>query len=186
MSRHKGKRVEKVQLDDGRRVRVRPIRPDDIDELRRAIAEADPDTLRQRFLGGRPPETDEELRRLVEVDHVRREAFVALGPHGRGVGIARYEGLADGRSAEVAVAVDPDWRGVGLATALLTRLMRAALRNGITTIRADYYAANSDVDDLMARAGQVSERHLQAGVVEEEVRVNPDAFTTDEMSRDSA
>lgn len=174
--------VERVRLTDGRVVHVRPIRPDDLDELRRAIRDADPETLRSRFLGGRPPQTDEELRRLVEVDHVTREAFVALTPEGRGVGIARYEGLPDGRSVDVAVAVDPEWRRVGLATALLTRLMRAALKQGLSIVHADYFAANRDIADLMRRAATTEERHVCDGVVEETAVLDPEVLDDEAFS----
>lgn len=163
--------LELVTLADGRAVGVRPIGPSDLDELRRAIGEADPDTIRRRFLGGRAPRTEAELRRLVTVDHVGREAFVAFGPDGRGVGIARYEALPDGASAEFAVAVDPQWRHVGLATSLLTRLMRAALRNGITTIHVDFLAANREVAQLVRDAG--GRPTVEAGVAQDDLLIDP-------------
>jgi hypothetical protein len=46
---------EDVVLDDGRQVHVRPIRPDDLEDLVAAIQHADADTLRRRFLGGGAP-----------------------------------------------------------------------------------------------------------------------------------
>lgn len=146
-----------TSLADGRQVFVRQVRPTDIDELRRAIRDADPDTIRQRFLGGRPPQTDAELRRLVELDHRTREAMAAFTAEGRGVGIARYELLPGGTCADVAVAVDPEWRRVGLARTLLTRLLTSALNNGISTIHVDYAATNQDVRDLIHTVSGVTE-----------------------------
>jgi RimJ/RimL family protein N-acetyltransferase len=166
--------TEPVTLADGRLVHVRPIAPSDLEELRRAIENADPETLRMRFLGGRPPQTDEELRHLVDLDHKRREAVVALDDDGHGVGIARYETLSDEHTAEVAIAVDPAWRRVGLATSLLARLLRTALRNGITTIHADYFATNRDVADLVRLAGHEPTTHMSGGVVDEEVSIDRD------------
>ena len=160
---------ERVELADGRRVWIRPVRPSDIDELRRAIGEADAETLRMRFLGGRPPSTDAELRRLVELDHRSREAMAAFTAEGRGVGIARYETVPGTRSAEFAVAVDPQWRRVGLASALLTRLLRAALRNGITTVHVEYFAGNQDVADLVRRSGGESSTQVDHDVVAADV-----------------
>lgn len=167
---------EVVILDDGRDVVVRPIRIEDMAELRHAIDSADPETLRRRFLGGRPPRTDAELRHLVDVDHVTREAFVALAPDGHGVGIARYERLPDPTCAEVAVAVDPEWRHVGLATQLLRRLMQIALRNGIHRVQAWYYASSVDVADLLRRAGTSSRRELANGLVSETIAVDATAI----------
>ena len=141
-----------VMLADGRTVNLRPIVPADIDELRRAVAEGDPQTLHDRLLGGRPPQTDEEFTKLVTVDYDRRFAMVALTPDRHGVGVARYEASPGGRSAEVAVAVDPQWRHVGLATALLRLLGEAALGNGITRLTAEFLRANVDVGALLADA----------------------------------
>lgn len=136
-------------LADGREVHIRPIVPDDVHELKRAVAEADAETLYNRFLGGRPPKTDEEFAHLVEVDYARRFAVVALDHTGHGVGIARYETLPDGHSAEVAVAVDPAWRRVGLATTLLRVLGAAAVEHGIEQLGVEFLLANVDVRSLL-------------------------------------
>lgn len=151
-----------VVLRDGREVHLRPILPRDIDELRRAIAEADAETIRSRFLGGRPPQTEAELAHLVTVDYDRR--FAIVGHAGdRGVGIARYEAGAEGSRAEVAVVVDPAWRQVGLATALLSLLGEAALEHGIEEFSVEYVLANVDVTTLLAdsRLPVVVRRHDQ-------------------------
>jgi acetyltransferase len=142
---------------DGRTVLVRPILPEDEAELRRAVAGADPETLRRRFLGGRPPQTDADFAHLVQVDYRSRLAVVALGPDGQGVGLARYETLPGdgepGTAAEVAVAVDPAWRHVGLATVLLRALAEGAQRAGIRRFQAEFFADNVDISDLLAEAG---------------------------------
>ena len=164
--------AEPFVLADGRQVWVRPVRPSDLAELRRAIREADAETLRMRFLGGRAPQTEQELRYLVEVDHRSREAIAAFAENGRGVGIARYESEPESSVAEFAVAVDPGWRRVGLATALLTRLLAAALRNGITTIHVDYFATNHDVADLIRRSGGQLKTDLEGGVVDVELETS--------------
>ena len=87
------------------------------------------------------------------VDYNRRMAVVALGPDGPGVGIARYEALGDTDTAEVAVAVDPAWRHVGLATALVQLLAAAAVGNGLRHFTAEFFADNRDVTDIIAEAG---------------------------------
>jgi hypothetical protein len=99
--------VTDLQLADGRRVQVRPIRPEDAPALRNAIAEANGETLRSRFLGANLEVNDQMLRHLVEVDYRYRLALVAWDSPGQGVGIAHYEGIAGSDIAEVAVAVSP-------------------------------------------------------------------------------
>lgn len=141
-----------LTLADGRQVHLRPIVPEDIDELRIAVAEADAETIHSRFLGGRPPVTDEEFEHLVRVDYDRRFAVVALSASRRGVGIARYEATADSNCADVAVAVEPGWRHVGLGTAMLRLLGDAALANGIDHFSVEFLSDNIEVTSIMSES----------------------------------
>lgn len=158
-------------LEDGRVVHLRPIVPDDLDELRNAVAEADSASLHDRFLGGRPPSTDEEFQRLVCVDYDRRFAVVALSQSGRGVGIARYDAADGGTRAEVAVAVDPGWRRVGLATALLRLLGEAAIDHGIDTFTLLFVVDNVDVSSIMRESHLPFVLHRSQDVIEAEVDI---------------
>lgn len=152
-------------LRDGRAVQVRPVLPSDAGELAAAIAQADPETLHSRFLGGRPPRTEEEVRHLVELDYVGRFAVAAFDENDHGVGIARYE--RDGLDvAEVAVAIDPSWRQVGLATRLLELLGARAQECGIDRFRVSFFADNVDVLDLVAAAQLPQARREGEGVVD--------------------
>jgi GNAT superfamily N-acetyltransferase len=154
-----------VLLRDGRDVAVRPVLPSDAPALAAAIAHADPETLRSRFLGGRPPHGRDEIRHLVELDYVDRFALAAFGPDGEGVAIARYE--RDGPDiAEIAVAVDRQWRQVGLATRLLQLLAERAEECGIRRFRASFFADNVDVGDMFTAAHLPERRSADAGVVD--------------------
>ena len=53
----------------------------------------------------------------------------------------------------MAVAVKPQWRRIGLATVLLSRLQDAARANGIRILRADFLAENEAARGLISRAG---------------------------------
>lgn len=141
-----------IRLRDGRSVWVRPILPSDAPELAEAFRTADPDTLHRRFLGSPPHPTARLLTRLTTVDYVQRFALVARDPaSGKGVAIARYEPVAEG-VAEVAVVVDPAWRRVGLASALVRLLGEAALDRGVHEFTAAYLAENRPVEALLAHA----------------------------------
>lgn len=139
-------------LDDNRRVFVRPIRPGDAAELRRALSAADDQTLHARFLGS-PPRREVSIRRLVEVDYVNRLALVAFAPDGTGVGVARYEDAPGSDTAEVAVVVDAGWRRVGLGKLLLRELGEAALRRGIRRFSALVLADNTSVLAVLRASG---------------------------------
>jgi GNAT superfamily N-acetyltransferase len=135
-------------LRDGRRVFVRPILPGDSAAIARAIRYADPETLYRRFLAERPHITPALLDRLTIVDYVHRLALVAADPlTSTGVAVARYSEVEPG-VAEVAVVVDPGWRRLGLATALIGMLGRAGLRCGVRTFTAYHLAENRAVSAL--------------------------------------
>ena len=158
-----------LELVDGRRVHLRPVVPQDVHELARAIARSDPDTLRRRFLGGAAPRSLPELQRLVSVDYDRRYALAAFDQDGTGVGIARYEGESTWPAVELAVAVDPAWRGVGLGRELVRGVVRRAAERGATRLTADFFADNREVLSLLAEARLPERRRACAGVVEDEL-----------------
>jgi RimJ/RimL family protein N-acetyltransferase len=160
-------------LRDGRGVDVRPIVPEDAAELAEAIRTADADTLYRRFLGGAPPLTPRLLEYLTVLDYRTRLALVARDPvTGRGVAVARYDLIGPG-TAEAAVAVGPDWRRAGLATALLRVLGEGALRQGIHTFTAYALAGNRPVSALIAEAGGSS--IIKEGIAELEVSLAGEA-----------
>ncbi len=158
-------------LADGRAVFVRPIQAGDADEMRRALETADPDTLRARFMGS-APHTDAAVRRLVEVDYVHRLALVAFTRDGTGVGIARYEGREGSDAAEVAVAVDHDWRRVGLGGLLLRELGEAALLRGIRQFTALVHVDNTPALALLRATGLPHSMRSQDGSSEIEIELS--------------
>jgi GNAT superfamily N-acetyltransferase len=142
-----------LRLSDGRTVSIRPIVPADQVRLTHAIRTADPDTVHRRFLGAPPHITAALLTHLCTVDYRNRFALVAADPQtDAGAAIARYEATEDG-IADVAVAVDPAWRRIGLARALIEMLAEAALDRGIHTFSAYYMAQNRPVTALLDLAG---------------------------------
>jgi RimJ/RimL family protein N-acetyltransferase len=168
----------RLRLRDRRSVVIRPVIPADSAELAAAIRAADPDTLRRRFLGGSPHPTAEQVERLTTLDYVHRFALAAADERsGTGVAIARYEAIKDG-VAEVAVAVDPAWRRVGLATALVEMLAHAALNRDIHEFGAIYLAENRPIAALLATTGAVERQRIRQGIAEVAValdRVQVDA-----------
>lgn len=142
----------RVLLSDGRDVFIRPVRVTDAEEMRRALADADVETLHARFLGA-PPRGEAAIHRLVDLDFVHRLALAAFAPDGHGVGIARYGCETGSRSAEVAVVVDPGWRRVGLGSQLLRELGEAAARRNINRFTALALADNAPVLALLRASG---------------------------------
>lgn len=164
-----------ILLTDGRRAHLRPVVPQDEADLTMAISHADPDTLRRRFLGGAPPSSPQLLKRLVTVDYKHRFALVALDDRGTGIGIARYEGERTWPTVEIALAVDPAWRGVGLGRELAKRVVQRATEQGAERLTADFYDDNVQVLGLLAEAHLLENRTLAHGVVADEVQLDSQA-----------
>ena len=156
----------RLMLRDGRSVWVRPIIPADAPHLADAIMSANADTLRGRFLGGAPRVTPALLTHWTALDYVRRFALGAADPvTSRGIAVARYEPLDEG-VAEIAVVVDPAWRRLVLATALIELLAEAALERGIHAFAATYLAENRPVAALLDLAGAAGRQRIRQGIAE--------------------
>lgn len=162
-----------VVLSDGRVAHLRPVVPEDVGQLAAGIARADAETLRRRFLGGGPPTSRQVLLRLVTVDYVHRFAIAAFAPDGTGAGIARYEGERTWPAVEVAVAVDAQWRSVGLGSELMRDVGRRAVEQGATSLTADFYSDNRRVLDLLRDAGLPERRVADRGVTQDVIALDP-------------
>jgi GNAT superfamily N-acetyltransferase len=180
----------RIRLRDGRTVGIRPLIPADAPLLAEALITADPETLRRRFLGAPPRISPALMARLTTLDYVRRFALAAADEHtGRGVAIARYEDMGDG-VADVAIVVDPAWRRVGLATALIELLAKAALDRGIREFSACYLAENRPVAALLGLTGGgrqlIHEGIAEAMVTLDRDRVDAAVRTLASAPRDAA
>ncbi len=147
--------VEEVELRDGVRVRLRPIRPADKDKLAEGLARLSPQSRYLRFFTDKERLTAAELRYFTEVDG---EDHFALGVstidedggEGQGVGIGRFVRLSgEPTVAEPALAVVDEMHGRGLGRLLMLRLIAAATERGIDTFRCDFLAVNQTMGDLL-------------------------------------
>ena len=129
--------------DEGRTLTQRPIRPDDVERLERMFGRLSEQTVYRRFLTPIPKVRPWALRHLATVDHLDRDAVVAL--HGDEiVGVARYDRPrdGDGTTAEVAVLVEDAWQHHGVARWLLRTLAKTARQRGIGELTATVLAEN--------------------------------------------
>jgi RimJ/RimL family protein N-acetyltransferase len=161
-----------TKLRDGSTVTIRPLEPGDGDRIREVWDGMSELTRRLRFLSPANEISDEDLRYLVEVDHRRHEALIALDDAGRGVAVARYVRVPrDRTTAELAVVVVDGWHRRGLASALLDQLSDRALANGIERYSAIVSEDNEVVLDALERAGAARGGDAEQGEVELTVAV---------------
>jgi GNAT superfamily N-acetyltransferase len=162
-----------VRLRDGSHVRLRPIRPDDKDQLERGFERLTPESRYRRFLCPMNALTDQMLEYLTEVDHHDHEAIVALeDKSGDGVGVARYVRHVDRPDvAELAVTVMDDWQGRGVGTLLVQVLSARARAEGLKAFSALCLASNEEMLDLLEGLGPVQVVDRSSGTVEVEMPI---------------
>jgi RimJ/RimL family protein N-acetyltransferase len=153
---------------NARQVEIRPIEPDDKDELARGFDRLSERSRYRRFLSPRGKLTQAELRYFTEVDHHDHEALVAVDPKtGEGVGVARFvRSTEDPTLAELAVAVVDDWQGRGVGSLLTAELAERAREEGIACFTALALAENEAMLGLLGELGEVRAGPTQLGTVE--------------------
>ena len=147
--------TRRLTLRDGRVVDVRPVERSDREGLAAAVQRLSDETRYLRFATAKPRLTKRELDFLVDVDHHRHEAIVAIDPTTmRGVAAVRYIQIpGEPEVAEIAATVTDDWQGRGLGTALLARLAARAREEGYAAFRASVLASNDRSIAMLLAAG---------------------------------
>ena len=146
-------------LTDGREVVIRPMNPGDADAERAFITALSPRARRLRFQEQFVAPDEALVNRLVDVDHLNDEAFVALDGDSATasiVGVSRYAVGSDPLACEIAVTVLDDWQGHGLGTLLMQRLIDAARGRGILRMISLDFAENSEMTHLAHHLGFVT------------------------------
>jgi len=166
---------EPALLRDGTPVVLRLVRPDDKALLARGFARMSPHSRYLRFFTPKSALTDDELRYLTEVDHVRHLALGATTADDQdGLGVARFIQLAhEPGIAEAAIAVVDEMHGKGLGSLLFDRLVAAARERGVARVRCDVLGSNTAMQDFLRAASPVHTTTVESGVVTVELPVPP-------------
>jgi GNAT superfamily N-acetyltransferase len=139
--------VREIELRDGSRIWVRPIRPDDRGRLEQGLQWLSPRSRYLRFHSHVDHLTKSQLDYLVDVDHHDHEALVAIDPDLEGepgVAVARYIRMRDEPwVAEAAITVIDSHQGRGIGTTMVGLLERLAHEREITTFRNYVLAENT-------------------------------------------
>lgn len=148
---------------------IRPLVPDDSALLQTELERADEETIYNRFFRAPVRLDASQIGRLTTLDYESRFALAAFTEDGEGIAVVRYETTAPG-VAEIAVVVRSDWRKLGLGSALLADLERAAVARGIRHFSAYYLSDNIAVESLLAQRGfEVGIRDGEVSTAEKDI-----------------
>jgi acetyl coenzyme A synthetase (ADP forming)-like protein len=164
LSPYPGQWESDVVLTDGGTAHIRPIRPDDIEQLRGLHSRLSPESIYYRFFSPIPTLPEPQLHRLAEVDYRDRFALVAE-LDAQVVAVVRYD-RKDDTGAEVALVVEDDQQRRGLATVMLEHLAAVARSNGIERFDAEILPDNRRMLDVFHHAGFAITSRYDEGVIE--------------------
>ena len=180
---------EEIVLRDGRRARLRIIRPDDKEQLAVGLARLSPHTRFARFHVEKSTLSEHELRYLTEfdgVDHLAIGASLLDGDEEtEGLGVGRFVRLRDRPGvAEAAIVVADSAQGQGIGRRLLARLVTAARERGIERFMCGVLVDNEPMRALLQKLAPDAEQHLEDGILEVEWKL--DGMDDDEKERSSS
>ena len=133
-----------LEVRDGWRVFVRPIRPEDeplIHELLRHVTLQD---TRLRFFAPMKEFSHEFIARLTQLDYARAMAFVALDETSdEMVGVVRIHSDSIYENGEFAILLRSDLKGRGLGWALMQLIIEYAKSEGLKVISGEVLQENA-------------------------------------------
>ena len=133
-----------IEVKDGWRVFVRPIRPQDEPLIHEFLHHVTPQDLRLRFFAPIKEFTHEFIARLTQLDYARAMAFVAFDEAtGDLVGVVRIHSDSIYENGEYAILLRSDLKGRGLGWDLMQMIIEYARSEGLKVISGEVLAENT-------------------------------------------
>jgi len=142
--------------EEGARLFVRPVRPEDAPLFQRFFNVLSPETIYFRFFSHVKELSPQMLARFTQIDYDREIALVALDTDSeaeRMLGVARITGDPDGRQGEFAVVVGDPWHGQGIGSSLLEKCLAIAERRGFQKVHGIVSRENQSMLALGKKLG---------------------------------
>ncbi|MBA5687170.1 bifunctional acetate--CoA ligase family protein/GNAT family N-acetyltransferase [Rugamonas apoptosis] len=153
----------------GRTIVLRPIRPEDAPQHLAFFRALAPDDVRLRFFSAMRELPPSQLARLTQIDYDRAMAFIATGSGADGqpetLGVVRAVVDSDNQSAEFAIIVRSDLKGLGLGRVLFQKLVDYFRSRGTAELSGEALSENNGVQSLVRHFGGTVLPHAEAGMV---------------------
>jgi acetyltransferase len=143
-----------LTLDDGRRVFVRPVRPEDEELVAEFFRHVTPEDLRLRFFAAIRDFSHPFIARLVQIDYARAIAFIAVdADDGAMLGAVRLLADANRETGEYGILVRSDLKGLGLGWGLMQLMIEWARAEGLRRIEGQVLRENTTMLNVCRRLG---------------------------------
>lgn len=144
-------------LNDGTRVLLRAITPDDAPLIREGIARLSAESRHMRFFSAAPTLPDAVVRRLADVDghdHIAWGAICSECPDRPAIGsVHAVRHRHDGPAGEFSIAVLDEFHGRGLARMLAAAVLVDCRAEGLVTLDVNILSENVAARRLVKSMG---------------------------------
>ncbi len=151
---------EILTLPDGKKLKIRPVRPEDEPAFQQMFRSLTPEEIRLRFLHPMREIPHSMAARLTQIDYDREMALVIveLAENAENVelellGAVRIMGDPDGERAEFAILIRRDRTGMGLGPMLMRRIIEYARARGLKEIWGEVLPDNAPMLKLAKALG---------------------------------
>jgi acetyltransferase len=143
-----------LELGDGTKAFVRPLRPEDESLLRSFLEKISADDLRLRFFAPVRHFSHAFLARLTQLDYARAIAFAALDEaSGDLLAVVRLHADANYENAEYAVLVRSDLKGRGIGWKLMELIIRYGKSEKLKRIEGQVLQENTTMLEMCRQLG---------------------------------
>ena len=163
---------ELITDDEGRRLLLRPILPEDELSLRAAFARLTPEEVRFRFFVPMKLMDHVTAARFSQIDYDRQMALVLTEPASAGAAAAAIFGVVrliedpDRERAEFAIVVEQRMSGQGLGSHLMQRIIAYARNRGVGEVYGEVLTDNHRMLALCREFGfRAEHEHDEPGVM---------------------
>jgi len=168
----------------GRKVLLRPIRPEDEPNHHVLVSKMTAEDIRFRFFGLVHELPHTEMARLTQIDYDREMAFIGEYTHPDGtketLGVCRTVTDPDNEKAEFAVLVRSDLKGTGLGKRLLAKMIEYCRARGTEAIVGQVLKDNIRMLKFVEHLGFVQVRTVDGDIVEVEYDLSKPPVTEPE------
>lgn len=142
---------------DGRKLLIRPIRPEDETALGDLLNSLEPEDARMRFFGTMRSLPRSQLARFTQIDYDREMALEAIELGGDGIqrSLGEVRTVVDSANAiaDFAVVVRSELKGKGLGRLLLKSMIDYSRRRGTRELRGETLSGNLRMQHLAQDLG---------------------------------